>query len=1052
MFGNTNFNTSSMVALSTTRADEVLVDVHNSAYGTTDNQPTDNRSNVARSVRFQSPLINNRVVSSSPKAGSNNNPFFQIDNSANISKADDELMELLARISNYVKSRNQGHSGYNGQAAYNQDNRGYEAPTQPSSDLSLVREDAHTEYSTGRVPYTPSSFRLFNDIVKQIPKFDGTPDMLKLFCTAVEEAVEQLPFFEQRIVRALSKLVGDARYIVGKLTGYQCAQELLRDLRDRFVNRNVADGLAMQLGSAKQKAGEDVRKFGVTIRSLYDNAIAAYEQAPDLNAFERESAIHSLQSSVVKCFLYGLLEPLKMEVKVKNPQTLTEAIEIAGETERKLRYRSVTGSSITTVGLIGVPLRTEQFVNTNACDDKQVVCQICDKPGHSVAAQEFEAIEEISNDGNSDVDADGDVSMLPLPEPTAKARAQEKIAEIVNAGKIQLKPAVPPRAPAVQVENLDLQRTEYQSACGDDLISFEEDPCDSTPASASAQSSIENNNSQFNAVPESILDFNNQEYVGRSFPEIVQEKAPERGTSVSDIEILQDIGQPNDNNYIISANNFDTLADETESWNRPWMKSSKHCDAKIVESPEQYRCAEAMPSMPLPIPKHNSIPREAQLGPRTMHGTRNVQQVQFAQHGSLDYDEQATTLRYSESSWVAQSGHQDGRESNRYPNSTTTFSRKTRFCRQNIIPRNSLGAPARAWQTSAREIELHEAIYAAKTFQSHGKRILLAQAACHGRREESRHFCASFNSTTPIGQSDAEKFCCDLFLKQDDIVLTKSKLRASVVLSDSPSVRCVEKPSSLLQSAVATPPEKSPCVRQPTLPVLVTSEQRPACETPRKRQLLPPRTDYCGKPRGFIKNQRGFPRKSSWINRESTRIYAEILVDRSRINENFRANPRGLRTWTLYLIHVRSTWNQCPILEESLYDPRVISVDDPRGYPRNFFQLVLLQDLSNPPQTSNRNRFPNMRNKYNETSPTSTTSSDFRYLGLDVFVEETAWIAMQRQKKHTIYMRNLAETIWTPLKLVNRTFKLGLCKVRSMNPLSPRKEFEPDRYKLLEGK
>ncbi|CAB0036587.1 unnamed protein product [Trichogramma brassicae] len=65
-------------------------------------------------------------------------------------------------------------------------------------------------------------------------------------------------------------------------------------------------------------------------------------------------------------------------------------------------------------------------------------------------------------------------------------------------------------------------------------------------------------------------------------------------------------------------------------------------------------------------------------------------------------------------------------------------------------------------------------------------------------------------------------------------------------------------------------------------------------------------------------------------------------MDRSRINEDFRANPRRLRTWTLYLIHVRSTWNQCTILEESLYDPRGISVDDPRGYPRNFFQLESL--------------------------------------------------------------------------------------------------------------
>ncbi|CAB0028081.1 unnamed protein product [Trichogramma brassicae] len=564
-------------------------------------------------------------------------------------------MELLAHINNYVKSRNQGHSGYNGQPAYNQYNRGYEAPTQPSSDLSLVQHDAHTEYPTGRIPCTPSSFRLFNDIVKQIPKFDGKPNTLKLFCTAVEEAVEQLPFFEQKIVRALQpKLVGDAQYIVGNLADYQNAQELLSDLRDRFVNRNVADGLAMKLGSAKQQAGDDVRKFGVTIRSLYDNVVAAYRQAPDINAFERESAIYSLQDSVVDCFLYGLLEPLQMQVRIKNPKTLAEAIEVAGETERKLRYRSVTGSNITSVGLIGVPLRTEQSGNTNASDDKRVVCQRYKKTknakdkekfnddsssGSLHPAQKFEAVEEISNDGNSDIDADGDVSMLPLPEPTAKARAQEKIAEIVNAGKIQLKPAVPPRAPAIQVENLDLQRTEYQSTCGDDLISFEEDPCDSTPASASAQSSIENNNSQFNAVPESILDFNKQEYVGRSFPEIVQEKAPERSTSVSDIEISQDIGQPNDNNYIIPAKNFDTLADEPESWNRPWMKSSKHCDAKIVESPEQYRCAETMPSVPLPIPTHNSIPQEARLGPRTMHGTHNVQQVQIAQHGKLGYEE-----------------------------------------------------------------------------------------------------------------------------------------------------------------------------------------------------------------------------------------------------------------------------------------------------------------------------------------------------------------------------------------------------------------------------
>ncbi|CAB0039744.1 unnamed protein product [Trichogramma brassicae] len=176
-------------------------------------------------------------------------------------------------------------------------------------------------------------------------------------------------------------------------------------------------------------------------------------------------------------------------------------------------------------------IRTRRYKKTKNAKDKEKFNDDSSS-GSLHPAQKFEAIEEISNDGNSDVDADGDVSMLPLPERTAKARAREKIAEIVNAGKRQLKPAVPPQAPAMQVENLDLQRTEWQSACGDDLISFQEDPCDSTPASASSQSSIENNNSQFNAVLESILDSNKQEYAGRFFPEIVQEKSPERGTSV----------------------------------------------------------------------------------------------------------------------------------------------------------------------------------------------------------------------------------------------------------------------------------------------------------------------------------------------------------------------------------------------------------------------------------------------------------------------------------------------------------------------------------------
>uniref|UniRef100_A0ABD2WYE3 CCHC-type domain-containing protein n=1 Tax=Trichogramma kaykai TaxID=54128 RepID=A0ABD2WYE3_9HYME len=442
------------------RADEILVDLGGSdpTYG----QPIENPSNRSRSVRFQSPLLNDRPLDSCINAsdiaqdelkdhlaliyryatGANlrqnlnhpndlrqcgyNSQSYDQRPSAYTSQADRghtyarqsmnypydlrpcgySRQSHDQRQSAYTSQADRDHfyarqnryhlndsrqCGYNSesyderQSAYiSQADRRYNAATRRDLDPSHIRRDANIDYLWGRTSHVPSSFRLFNDIVKQIPIFDGKPNTLKLFCTAVEEAVEQLPLFERKIVRALqSKLVGEAEDIVGKLVDYCSVDELLRDLRDRFVNRNVTDGLAMKLGNAKQQADDDVRKFGCTIRSLYDNAVAAYRQAPDISAFEREAAIYSLQDNVLDCFLLGLCEPLQTRVRFKNPRSLADAIETASEIERKSCYRSAVGSNIISVGLIGVPLHVEPSGNINASDEKRVVCQVCKKPGHS---------------------------------------------------------------------------------------------------------------------------------------------------------------------------------------------------------------------------------------------------------------------------------------------------------------------------------------------------------------------------------------------------------------------------------------------------------------------------------------------------------------------------------------------------------------------------------------------------------------------------------------------------------------------------------------------
>uniref|UniRef100_A0ABD2W1N8 CCHC-type domain-containing protein n=1 Tax=Trichogramma kaykai TaxID=54128 RepID=A0ABD2W1N8_9HYME len=174
--------------------------------------------------------------------------------------------------------------------------------------------------------------------------------------------------------------------MASRLASYRRATELLRDLRDRFVNKHVADELALDLGNAKQPIGVNARQFVSDIRALYDDAIAAYSQAPDISEIEREVAIYSLQNSVTDCFLLGLREPLQTQVRFKNPDSLADAIDIARDIENELRYRAVAGSNVTSVGLIGVRTHLNAKKDSKpVTDDKKVKCQLCKRTGHEAA-------------------------------------------------------------------------------------------------------------------------------------------------------------------------------------------------------------------------------------------------------------------------------------------------------------------------------------------------------------------------------------------------------------------------------------------------------------------------------------------------------------------------------------------------------------------------------------------------------------------------------------------------------------------------------------------
>uniref|UniRef100_A0ABD2WQJ8 BEN domain-containing protein n=1 Tax=Trichogramma kaykai TaxID=54128 RepID=A0ABD2WQJ8_9HYME len=70
------------------------------------------------------------------------------------------------------------------------------------------------------------------------------------------------------------------------------------------------------------------------------------------------------------------------------------------------------------------------------------------------------------------------------------------------------------------------------------------------------------------------------------------------------------------------------------------------------------------------------------------------------------------------------------------------------------------------------------------------------------------------------------------------------------------------------------------------------------------------------------------------------------------------------------------------------------------------------------------------------------------YLGLQIFIDEEVWHLLKLQKNPWIFMRDVADILWTPIKLVNRTFSVSQCSTK-INPNSPRKKLEKDKLKLL---
>ncbi|CAB0029508.1 unnamed protein product [Trichogramma brassicae] len=259
--------------------------------------------------------------------------------------------------------------------------------------------------SNSRNTYIRDAHDGFNGIMKRIPKFNGKPEKLPLFCEAVRAAARQMPLMQREIIHSLeAKLVDEAEEYVGLLISYTSISDLLEDLRDRFGNRSVAEALVLELGRTIQGATEPVRSYSSRIQILYNRALITYDMAPDINDIERRAAKIALNRNVLSCFLHGLREPIQNYTRLCIPSNLPDAIRKAIDVERETLLRAATGSNISAMGLLNIPLTAplpskiaqEHSTGSESADatsspekdarkEGKIQCQYCFKYNHVAA-------------------------------------------------------------------------------------------------------------------------------------------------------------------------------------------------------------------------------------------------------------------------------------------------------------------------------------------------------------------------------------------------------------------------------------------------------------------------------------------------------------------------------------------------------------------------------------------------------------------------------------------------------------------------------------------
>ncbi|KAL7306730.1 hypothetical protein TKK_0001101 [Trichogramma kaykai] len=210
-----------------------------------------------------------------------------------------------------------------------------------SSGVWLV-EETDTRLRSNTLSTTPTSMALLHDWLLLIPDYEGRPERLDTFCSAVRYVAGQLGSAYQRpLLFALSRKLrgGPLLTFRHRIHRYASVEEFLASLRAYFGSQGGESELLDQLKMARQTRRESVVEYAARIDRLATRLCSIYrqEEEDEKTSGSNEKAIWSIAAA---SFRRGLLKAeIEIGLAACELDTLEDAVKVALVIDREIRCR-----------------------------------------------------------------------------------------------------------------------------------------------------------------------------------------------------------------------------------------------------------------------------------------------------------------------------------------------------------------------------------------------------------------------------------------------------------------------------------------------------------------------------------------------------------------------------------------------------------------------------------------------------------------------------------------------------------------------------------------